>query len=91
MIYISDDHDDMVVAMINNCYPHISICHRQEGFKNVMFWRDFRKRVLSVYGISFKTYFQKVKDRRKMFEQMENARMPQKTLDLIAKVKGIIK
>jgi hypothetical protein len=91
MIYFSDENKDNVISMINNCYPHISICHRQEGFKNVMFWRDFRRKVLSLYGISFKEYFQYTKEINKAFDHMENARMPQKTLDLLARIKGIIK
>jgi predicted glycosyltransferase len=90
MIYFSDDTDDKVISMINNCYPQKTIYLREESFKNIMFWRDFRRKVLALYGISFKTYFEHVKEQNKIFEQMSNATMPQKTLDMLARLKGIV-
>ena len=63
--------NDAIIDMINMCYPHVGITHRDVDLQYVKLWKDFRRNVLKLYNISFKEYATYNKRRDEFFAKLE--------------------
>lgn len=60
-IILGDDEHSRVISFINCAYPYISIYHNKNDIDNLLTWRRFRSKVLSLYGIPFNEYTKQCK------------------------------
>ncbi len=68
MIYLSNNEPDLICNILLSVKPRYMIGHKEQYIKDIIFWRDFRHKVLELYNIPFSVYTKRMKKIKSYFK-----------------------